>query len=121
MAGRYDLYIDQGSTFTRSFIYKDANGVPIDITGHTASLMIRSSHNASGTPIYDDTAAAGTLTIPTGTDGRIELTMTDEDTAAFPAPVNAVWDLELTTAGGVVSRIVEGAVIISPNVTRPDA
>lgn len=121
MAGRYDLYIDQGSTFTRTFIYKNSNGVPIDISGYTPSLMIRDSHNAAGVPIYDNTTAAGTLTIPTGTDGKIELTMTDEDTAGFPAPLEAVWDLEIESAAGVVTRIVEGAAFVSPNVTRVDA
>ncbi len=119
MAGRYDLHIDQGSTFTRTFIYKNSDGTPIDITGYTPSLMIRRSHNAAGEPIYDDTSAAGTLTIPTGTDGKIELTMTDEDTAAMPAPTEAVWDLEIDLAG-VITRIVEGAVFVSPNVTRAD-
>jgi len=119
VAGRYDLLIDQGSTYTRTFSYKDFNGDPQDLTGHTARLMIRKTHNASGNPLFDSDPFPGTLSIPTPLSGQIELTLTDEETELLPAPLEAVWDLELEDAGGVVLRLVEGKVIISPNVTRP--
>lgn len=120
MAGRYDLLIDQGSTFTRTFIYKDQNGDVIDITGRTPRMMIRDTHNAAGAPLFDSDLEAGSLTIPNGTDGKIELVMTDEITQALPAPVDAAYDIELDEAGAI-TRILEGAVITSPNVTRDDS
>lgn len=119
MAGRYDLYIDQGSTFTRTFVYKDSDGVPQDLTGFTARMMIRKTHNATGDPIFDSDPFPGNLSIPTPTDGSIILSMADEDTTLLPAPFEGVWDLEIEDGSGVVTRIIEGKVITSPNVTRP--
>ncbi len=121
MAGRYDLTIDQGSTFLRTFIYKDSTGAVQDLTGHTAAMMIRKTHNAKGVPTFDGSSFPGALTIPNPTDGKIILTLTDEETQAFPAPFEGVWDLELElTAGTVVTRLLEGIVTITPNVTRDD-
>ncbi len=119
MAGRYDLYIDQGSTFTRTFVYKDSNGVAQDLTGFTARMMIRKTHNATGDPLFDTDPFGTSLAIPVPADGSIILSMTDEDTAALPAPLEGVWDLEIEDGSGVVTRIIEGKVITSPNVTRP--
>lgn len=38
-AGKYDFSIEQGSSFTLSLVYKDANGNPIDLTGWCARLI----------------------------------------------------------------------------------
>ena len=121
MAGRYDLTIDQGGTFTRTFIYKDSAGAVQDLTGFTAAFQIRKTHNAKGAPTFDGTTFPGALTIPNPTDGKIILSLTDEQTQALPAPFQGVWDLELEeTAGDVVTRLLEGIVTITPNVTRAD-
>lgn len=121
MAGRYDLNIDQGGTFIRTFVYKDSAGTPQDLTGFTAGFQIRKTHNAKGVPIFDGTTFPGALTIPNPTDGKILLTLTDEETQAMPAPFEGVWDLEIEeTAGDVVTRLLEGKVLIAPNVTRDD-
>lgn len=120
MAGRYDLYIDQGSTFTRTFVYKDADGAPQDLSGYTARMMIRKTHNAAGEPWFDSDPFPGSLTIPVPADGSIILTMTDEDTQALPAPAEGVWDLEIDDGSGVIVRLIEGKVVVTPNVTRPD-
>ncbi len=120
MAGRYDLDIDQGGTFTRTFVYKDSTGVVQDLTGFTAATMIRKTHNAVGVPIFDGSTFPGVLTIPTPADGSIILTLTDEQTQALPAPFEGVWDLEIEDAAGAVTRLLEGKVLISPNVTRDD-
>lgn len=120
MAGRYDLNIDQGGTFIRTFIYKDSAGVVQDLTGFSAGFQIRKTHNAKGVPTFDGSTFPGALTIPSPTDGSIILTMTDEQTQALPAPFEGVWDLEIEDAGGEITRLLEGKVLISPNVTRDD-
>lgn len=43
MAARYDLRIDQGSTFRFSFTYEDDDGSPIDLSNHSAEMQIRRS------------------------------------------------------------------------------
>jgi DUF4097 and DUF4098 domain-containing protein YvlB len=42
-AATYDFDIEQGSSFTLSFIYKDSNGNPVDLTGWCARLTWKSS------------------------------------------------------------------------------
>ncbi len=39
-------------------------------------------------------------------------------TAALTAPFSGVYDLELVSAGGVVTRLLQGAATVSPEVTR---
>jgi hypothetical protein len=121
MAGRYDLNIDQGSTFTRIFVYKDSNGDAIDLTGYSAQMMIRKSFNAAGEPIFDSDVESGSLTVTTPASGEITLNMTDDVTQDFPAPLEGVYDIEIDDGSGVVTRLLEGKVLVSPNVTRPDA
>jgi hypothetical protein len=38
-AGKYDFSIEQGSSFTLSFIYKDEDKNPVDLTGWCARLI----------------------------------------------------------------------------------
>lgn len=38
-AGKYDFSIEQGSSFTLSFIYKDGDNNPVDLTGWCARLI----------------------------------------------------------------------------------
>ena len=38
-ASKYDFAIEQGSSFKLSIVYKDANGVPIDLTNYCARLV----------------------------------------------------------------------------------
>ena len=42
-AGRYNLLIEQGSTFQIELQYKDSNGVAVDLTGYSGKLQIRPS------------------------------------------------------------------------------
>ena len=38
-ASKYDFAIEQGSSFKLSIIYKDANGIAIDLTNYCARLV----------------------------------------------------------------------------------
>ena len=49
--------------------------------------------------------------------GTITLTVSASDTAALTAG-NGVYDLEIVSSGGVVTRLIEGSYTISREVTR---
>jgi hypothetical protein len=51
--------------------------------------------------------------------GTILLEISAEDTAALSWRGNAVYDLELTPANGATTRLLQGTVTFSPEVTRP--
>lgn len=105
-AGAWDLYIEQGATFSQTYTVTDP-GFTWD--GWTARAQIRSAPADSGqlllnlTPYLTVTGAAIRLAIPA--DQTETLTR------------NGVWDLELVQ-GSIVVRLLEGKAIMSPEVTR---
>jgi len=107
-----DLDIEQGSTFTLGFNWHqegppDANGDPTpgdpyDLTGCTARMQIRRKQGdpvlltaTSDPPTTPEaiTAGAGRIVLG-GATGRIDITLTDEDTDLLSART-AVYDLEI--------------------------
>lgn len=48
-AGKYDFSIEQGTSFTLSFVYKDSSGNPVNLTGWCARLVWKTS---SGTETF---------------------------------------------------------------------
>ncbi len=113
--GSYDLTIYQGTTFNEVFTWTDVNNVPINITGYTAALMVRSSI-VDSVAFITLTTANGGITI-NGSAGTITLSMLPAATAAL-TQISGIYDLNLTSPAGVVSRILEGLVFISAGVTR---
>lgn len=88
---------------------------PVNLTGFTARMQIRST--------LEDTTVLVSLTtenggiILGGVAGTIALLLTAAATAAFTFS-NAVYDLEIIDAGGIVTRLLSGNVILSKEVTR---
>ena len=48
-AGRYSFTVEQGATLNFEIQYTDANGNPIDLTGYSGLMQIRSNYSGSGT------------------------------------------------------------------------
>jgi hypothetical protein len=109
-----DLLIPQGATFSRVIRWK-ADNANVNLTGYTARMQLRTSAEAI-TTLEDLTTENGGITLG-GTAGTITLSLTATETAALPA-TRAVYDLELVSSGGVVTRLVEGVVTITRNITR---
>jgi hypothetical protein len=113
---RLDLIIEQGATFNRSVTYLQANGTPYDITGYSARMQIRSTYG--GTLLLDLTTANGRLVID-GPAGRITISIDAVTTASLVAG-EGVYDLEVVSpaATPVVTRLLEGAVTVTSEVTQ---
>ena len=114
-AAIYNATIDQGATWTLQVVYKNDAGTPINLTGYTAALQVRQN--------YYDTTALLTLTSPsggiviTGATGTIDITMTAVQTGSLDEGFY-VYDLEITSSGGIVTRLIQGQFTVSPEVTR---
>lgn len=113
-AGNYDLFIEQGATFKQSITWRDSVGNPVNLTGYEARLQIRTDLKST-TPIVSLTETAG-ITLG-GVLGTIELLISASDTSAI-AVTKGVYDLELESSDGIVTRLLEGKVVIKPEVTR---
>lgn len=119
MAAKHRLKIEQGSTFARTFRLKDSVGNYIDLTGYSARMQVRQSHSATTAIVDIDSGSKGGVEVePDSTQGAIKITLTATETAQLTAPLAGVWDLEIVSGGGEVTRVLEGAVRITPEVTR---
>lgn len=114
----YDLVIPQGGTFSRTFIWKDSDSNPVQLTNYTGRLQIRTIPSATGKLVDASTTSTGTSYLAiTPTAGKVTLTLPASLTAALTFK-RAVWDLEVTSSGGTVTRLVQGEAILDHEVTR---
>lgn len=114
-AAPYDILIEQGATFQLNLVYKDSSGTPIDISGYTARMQVRRTYDAP-TPLLNLTTENGCITLG-GVAGTVEVEAPADVTDALP-PKDSVYDLELISPAGVVTRLIRGAATISPEVTK---
>ena len=112
--GSLDFLMPKGSTFSRTLTWK-VSGSAVNLTNYTARMQARTSH-ISGTAVLDLTTANSKITLG-GTAGTIVLSLSAADTAAITQS-SLSYDLELVSAGGVVTRLVEGQIVLTPEVTR---
>lgn len=114
--GKLDLEMWQGASWDYTITWT-SGGTAIDLTNYSARMQVRDSYDASSV-IFARTAGSG-ITLG-GTAGTIFLEANAVETAALPSrPDGAyIYDLELVSAGTVVTRLVEGAFTIYPEVTK---
>lgn len=113
MATVYDIELDQGTDATIPFELFDSNDRPLDLAGYSARMQVRTS--AGSAEFADElTTENGRLVIKGGT---IE--------AHWPNAVTSkmrhgemVYDIEIVSGGGEVTRILEGAFILRREITR---
>lgn len=124
-AGTYNFTCEQGSTFTRLIeleepdLVADPTGntfAPIDINGYSARMQVRRTIDSASYLVYLTTENGGLTINPADADNQIVISMADEVTASIST--SGVYDLEIESPEGVVSRILQGVFTLSPEVTR---
>lgn len=112
------LTVYQGQTFEDEIRFEDANGDPLDFTDMSARMQVRRA-------VPDDeilaefSTADGTID-PLDETGVVKFAVDADITADLPADnvtQSWVYDLELVD-GTHVSRLMEGAFVVVPEVTR---
>ena len=115
-AGKYDILIEQGADLDLDIDYKDSNGNLLQLgSGYTASMKIKET--VGGTTIATLTNGSGITLASTSPNIAIKISYTATANYDFE---DAVYDFELTNttaSPNTVSRIVEGRVSLSKNVT----
>lgn len=114
-AANYELKIEQGADFIKSFVLKNPDNSVKDLTGHTARMQIR-QYVFSDEVLFEATTENGKLLINVGT-GTVQMRFTNTDTGSLSVK-RGVYDLELIDSTGQVIRLIEGNVLISREVTR---
>src|SRR5258706_10190297 len=117
-ATRYDFTLEQGSDLDFSVqVWADAKHTIVqNLTGYDARMMIRTTRDATGTPLVSLTSnpAAG-LTV-NGPAGQVAVHIAGTATAAYTW-LNGQWDLEVYN-GTIVKRAAGGNVSITTEVTH---
>ena len=111
----YDFVLRQGSTWNQSIVWKDSNGVPVNLTGYSARMQIRPQVN-SETVIVELTSENGRIDIDAPS-GKLTLSL-DAETTAGICQSTGVYDIELESLDGTVTAILAGSVKIGREVTR---
>ena len=124
-AGRYSFVIEQGATTNFQINWNDESGSPVDLSGYHARMQIRpqveaatallsltSSLNSDGTGI-NLSGSNGTQPLASGSIG-IYISAVSSSALDFG---EAFYDLEMVN-GNEVTRLLEGKVKLSKNVTR---
>jgi hypothetical protein len=116
-AGIYNFTIEQGTTFQRTFKYKNADGTPKSLTGAEAIRMqIRPSVDSDTVIATYSKETDGGFEVATSPDNQFTLTITATQTSAFNF-TNAVYDIEIEQSD-VVTRLLQGKIKLSKEVTR---
>lgn len=124
-AGKYSFVIEQGATTTFEVQYKDSTNTPVDLSGYGARLQIRpsvdsnsillslsSSLQPDGTGL--NMSGSNGTTPPTSGSIGVYISAYSSSLLSFG---EAAYDLEIHT-GATVSRILQGCVKLSKEVTR---
>ena len=124
-AGKYNIVIEQGATYQVEIQYRDSNNVAIDLSGYNGRMQIRpsidsttvyvalsSSLNSDGTGL--NFSGSNGTTPPTSGSIGIFISATSSSLLTFPA---GVYDLEIQS-GSIVTRLLQGNVQLSKEVTR---
>lgn len=112
-AAEYNIYCDQGSTLSLSLTYKDSNEAPVNLTGYTARMQVRTEPNASSTLLSLTSGSGITLG---GSAGTIAIQVPASTTEALPNG-NFIYDLEIVT-GSTVTKLIRGAFRVRAEVTK---
>jgi len=105
-----NLTVDQGTTFSANIDVSDESGNAQNLSGYTVAGQIRKTYDSTGYTAF-------TATVTNAAQGTINISLTPAQTNAFSAG-RYVYDVEITSSGGVVTRVLEGQVEVTPGVTR---
>lgn len=114
-AAYVDLVMQQGSDFNHVVSVTDNDGSIFVLTGYTARMQVRSAV-ASATVLSELSTANGMITV-NALAGQLTLSIPNAVTSTYTWR-SGVYDLEIISAGGVVTRIMEGNMTLSLEVTR---
>lgn len=113
--GNYNLTIYRGADFNTVLTWKDQANTTVNLTGYTARMMAKVTY-ATVTPYITLTTENGGITLG-GVAGTITLSINAAATAALTTE-SGIYDLELVSAVGFVTRLLQGTVTLSLEVTH---
>ena len=109
-AGSYNFTLEQGATLDRTVTVQES-GSAMNLTGYTPRMQVRETHDSTSILL------AVTCSISNASGGIIRLQASATTTAGIEEGIY-VYDLEIESSTGVVTRLLQGNVTVTPEVTR---
>lgn len=116
-AGKYDFTCEQDADFSKSIIWKDSTGTPINITGYTALLTVNYTNKGgtSGSFAINTTwNANGWIRITNAAAGTMLLTIPASITKTFNTWTNGKYDMQVKSGQNAVTRLLQGGFVVNP-------
>lgn len=110
MATISNLFVDAGTTYSNIITVAATTGQPLDLTNYTVKSQMRKSYSSS--IAYNFTAS-----IYDATAGKVRLQLNPTQSEAIPAG-RWLYDVEITSPSGNKTRVVEGIVTVTPQITQ---
>jgi len=110
MAVYSNLTVDQGSDISYTIDVTDSNGDSINLSGYTVAGQIRKSYSSL-------TSVSFTAAVTNTSTGEVTISLTSTQTNDMKAG-RYLYDVEMTSSGGTVTRILEGQIEVIAGVTR---
>lgn len=106
-----ELTLDQGATFESTLDLVADDGSAINVAGYLFSGQIRKSY-------YSSNATANlTITVSDSANGNLNISLNSATTANIAAG-RYLYDVKMTDTANTVTRIVEGIITVTPQVTK---
>lgn len=106
-----ELTLDQGTTFETTIDLTNDDGTALNVTNYIFSSQIRKSYYSS------NVTANLVVTVTSAANGNVKMSLAAANTANIKAG-RYLYDLKMTTPSGVTSRVVEGIITVTPQVSR---
>lgn len=110
MATISNLFVDAGSDYSNIITVSATSGVPLNLTGYTVASQMRKSYSSS-------TSYNFTGSIFDALNGKVRLQLNSTQSSAIPAG-RWLYDVEITSPSGTKTRVVEGIVTVTPQITQ---
>lgn len=109
---------DQGADWQFAVVWRDENDQLVNLTGYTARMHVRQRHDSE---LLIELTDANARIIMGGVSGFVQLKLTASETASvigsnWDAP--HVYDLEVVSGAGKVTKLMRGTLANIPEVTR---
>jgi hypothetical protein len=109
MAIKANIIIDQGTDFSALIELETTYGVAYNLVGYTVAAQMRKNYSSSTATTFSCSN--------TGADGQINISLNKTATSLLE-PGRYLYDVEVTSPTGTVTRVVEGTATVTPGMTR---
>jgi hypothetical protein len=110
MATVSNLFVDAGTDYSTIITVAATNGQPLNLTGYSVASQMRKSYSSS--TVYNFTTS-----LYNAAQGKVRLQLNNTQSSAIPAG-RWLYDVEITSPSGTKTRVIEGIVTVTPEITR---